>query len=145
MPRVHRIILTIVVCAAGTLVGAFFGLLGGVPYAGPDIKVPLIGHWIGGAAGLLAGIVWCAVMTRMTAGGLRRGVVRAGFWLGIAAGVVATLILHVGLMMAAGHWTYVGIGIGLPCGVVAGAVTGLICGAIWAGVASRADRGSEHE
>jgi len=139
----------ILVALAGAAVGGFFGHAAGVMYgayaAGDDGAsvwyIGYLGLLLGAASGAGVGLAWWLLMRRLLgrASGLK--VIAAGAGLGLAAGIVSTLILHAGLVGVSGRWTdlnwlpVVGLCVVL-LGAPAGLVTGLVCGIVaWAAAA----------
>lgn len=155
------IILSVLVCAAGAAVGAFFGNLASLMYGGfyipspgsppppsPDHEIIVqVAIWWGAATGLLAGIVWCRIMIRETIRGLVNSPASRGAWLGVRVGVLSALLLHAGLIIA---WLILWPGkldtdnlydhaysgfmntlVGVLFGTVAGFIVGMLCGAAW--------------
>jgi hypothetical protein len=125
--------LRVIVCAAGAAVGAFFG-----SFAYPT------GTVLGGAGGVLAGLVWTRVMLRRSKAGYSRArLVRAGAGWGIVVGLLATAVLHGGLILhdyasvrtpnrggyLDGLYPLVLV-VAAACAVIGGAVTGTLCGGI---------------
>ena len=122
-------VLRIIVCVAGTCVGAFFG----------SFDYPL-GTLLGAVGGFAAGLVWTRVMLRRARAGFSRGrLVNAGTGWGIVVGLLATAILWGGLFIrgvAQGHVTGGGVlgalatigMIAIICAVVGGSITGAVCG-----------------
>jgi len=134
--------LTIFVCAAGIVVGGFFGRLA-VSLAESRWTINL-GIGLGGFGGLVAGIVWCTAMIRRA---IRKGtadLVARGSILGLGVGLLATCILHGGLFLTAMALVirsgreprlpeseyFLVIVVALICGAVAGLLTGFICGVL---------------
>ena len=122
------------VCAAAMAVGGWFGALGTFLYdeAGEAVSG---GTLLGGAGGLLAGVLWSWRLTvcsaRRIPNGRGAGPVLCGVLWGLAAGALATVLLHVELMALLGAWQLLSISVGLLFGVPAGAALGLICGLSW--------------
>jgi hypothetical protein len=139
--------LIVAVCVAATVVGGCMGWLGVMPYAFPwehsqgYDPYPIwrmlgwIGTITGASSGLLVGYAWSRAMLELTRRGTRslRG---AGAGLGLLAGVISTVILHLILMAARGYGKWpdnlfeIGLFVfvfGMPVGVIVGA----ICGAAW--------------
>jgi hypothetical protein len=121
------------VCLFGAAVGALFG-----SFAYP------VGTAFGALGGVLAGILWTRVMVRRARAGCgRRRLISAGTKWGIVVGLIATAVLHGGLIVywlgrlgtPAGHFESgldiypFALVIGVICAVPAGAITGAICGA----------------
>lgn len=133
------IVAGVFVCAAGACVGGFFGAATSALYDMEDPHLLALGVWLGIAGGLLAGVVWCRVMLlaaqRYRGGSSGLGMVGWGALWGIIVGLIATVILHGGLIIA-GEGPYTAAIWGLPFGIGAGAGTGLVCALVWWGVAS---------
>ncbi len=123
-------VLRIIVCVAGTCVGAYFG----------SFEYPT-GTVLGAVGGLIAGLLWPWIMLRRARTGFDRGrLVGAGAVWGIVVGLLATAILHGGLIAlrvaqmegtsgsVSVHPIIVLIAAG--CAGVGGAITGAVCGAI---------------
>ena len=148
----------ILVALAGAAVGGFFGHAAGVMYgayaAGDDGAsvwyIGYLGLLLGAASGAGVGLAWWLLMRRLLgrASGLK--VIAAGAGLGLAAGVVSTVILHAGLGVS---WTTpVGLSYwelewlfnvclsAAVLGAPAGLVTGLVCGLVAWGVSAIARR-----
>ena len=135
------IVAGVFVCAAGACAGGFFGALASLLYGMEES----LGLWLGIAGGVLAGVVWCRVMLRAAQrysdGSSGAGMVGWGALWGIIVGLIATVIVHGGLMIAdSGPYTtgkLLSSAIwGLSFGIGAGAGTGLVCALVWWGVAS---------
>ena len=133
------IVAGVFVCAAGAGVGGFFGAVASSLYDMEDSHLLDLGLWLGIAGGLLAGIVWCRVMLRAAQryrdGSSGVGMVGWGALWGIIVGLIATVIVHGGLIIASSG-PYTAAIWGLPFGIGAGAGTGLVCALVWWGVAS---------
>lgn len=134
------IVAGVFVCAAGAGAGGFFGALASLLYGMEDS----LGLWLGIAGGLLAGVVWCRVMSRAArryrGGSSGLGMVGWGALWGIIVGLIATVIVHGGLMIAdSANYTTGTLEAfaiwGLSFGIGAGAGTGLVCALVWWGVA----------
>jgi hypothetical protein len=101
--------------------------------------------WIGRVSGLLAGVVWCFIMTGLTRRLLRRSrgmLFRTMAMLGggalagvavVAAGFILGVIVHLGVMLRHDFWSVWvdAIGLGLYFGALAGLALGLVGGAVW--------------
>jgi hypothetical protein len=122
-------LLVTLVLLAGACVASFFGLLASLMYGIPEQhdQFEKVGPWWGAATGLIAGVVWCAVMLR---GSRRRGFVAAGALTGLGVGVLSTVLLHAVLIARADRVEPMVPLVGLGCGIVAGVIVGAICGAI---------------
>ena len=122
--------LTIIVCIVSAAIGAFFGLIYGIP-----------GLCVAAIGGAFAALLWSYMMLKATRKGhTGANLVRKGVLWGIIAGVADTLLLHiVGIILTGADVTGIGIvlSIAIICGVVAGAINGLICGAVWDAVAKK--------
>ncbi len=143
------VIVRLLVCVAGTGVGAFMGLLSGIPYKvkGTMLGVPLslvLPAILGGACGLAAGWVWCHFVVGRLYGELKndparpRSIFMRGIPFGVAVGTGAGVLVHLALSCATGRWSVLWPLVGALCGVVAGALTGLICSVILAVAVSHA-------
>ncbi|GAH56349.1 unnamed protein product [marine sediment metagenome] len=139
------IVAGVFVCVAGAGAGGFFGALASLLYGMEDPHLQALGLGLGIAGGLLGGVVWCRVMLRAAqryrGGSSGLGMVGWGTLWGIIVGLITTVIVHGGLMIAGlGRHTTGALESfafwGLPFGVGAGAGTGLVCALIWWGVAS---------
>ncbi|MFB3890673.1 MAG: hypothetical protein ACE15C_01480 [Phycisphaerae bacterium] len=132
-------ILGVFVCFAGTLTGAFFGMLATAIYDAPDGRALGLAHFgglIGGLLGLAAGLVWCRLMfrasLRLVSQG-RAGVVMVlGLGWGTAVGSASALCVHVGLWAFLGQVRANGLLAALVFGAPAGVVVGLVCGGLCA-------------
>jgi len=135
-------LLGLFVCGAGALVGAVFGMVAAGMYGSPDATVRMLaGRMLGGAGGLLAGVVWSwkmvprARQVRLAKLGGGMLVVRGMVW-GIYVGLGSTAVLHAGLMMVVGLPglmalpVLMAMGICLAVGALAGLVTGVLCGVL---------------
>jgi len=142
------IVMTVVVCVAGAVVGGAFGFLASILY---DASYALSAI-AGGGSGVLVGWGWSALMARKTRllipgyGRVPGRIVGDGILLGLAAGTVSTLVVHSGLAAWTGSVNIRAIGgFVVAFGLPAGFVTGLICGLIWwvaCGAAYRQDQGN---
>lgn len=123
--------------ALSAVAGGFFGLLAQLLY--PRYRELLgmsSGALLGAAAGLVVGLAWCGFMIRLgdatarsgRSGRLGRGAVVGG----IAAGCVATVLLHLGLQLVHGsHGALANQLWGQPFGLVAGFLVGVIGALVW--------------
>jgi hypothetical protein len=133
-PRRPRGALTAKVCLLGAIVGGFFG-----SFAYP------MGTCLGALGGLVAGVLWTRLMLRRTGPGQSRTrIVGAGVGWGVVVGLVATVILHGGIISYA--FVVYGQGtrevhsdstievypaillIAFACAVLGGTITGGLCG-----------------
>lgn len=145
--RVRFIIVAVVVCIAATFVSNFFGSLASMMYAysRPPLNegrydtdanrelirfVKGIGIQVATVGGLLAGILWCRRMSRRLRNGETNRLARNGAWAGVKVGVLATLLLHIALMLASRRVALIEPAIGLVCGIIAGMILGAVFGAI---------------
>lgn len=132
------IVAGVFVCTAGACVGGFFGAVTSSLYETGHQHLLALGVWLGIAGGLLAGVVWWRMMLRAArryrGGSSGLGMLGWGALWGIIVGLIATVIVHGGLMIA-GSGPYTAAIWGLPFGIAAGAGTGLVCALIWWGVA----------
>ncbi len=90
-----------------------------------------VGLWWGAATGILAGIIWIAVMSAVVSrvGTARLG--RIGSLVGMAVGSLSTLLLHIGLARVSGGG---GVGMvreGLLFGIPSGLIAGAVCGCMY--------------
>lgn len=125
-------LLFVFVSVAGALVGGFFGSLSPILY---NLESPRIlfnaGLVLGGAGGLLAGIIWCLRMRfRIRTEPSYWSVVGRGALNGLLVSVLATVILHAGLMVVATRWAPEALLGGLLFGAPAGVIVGAFCGMI---------------
>lgn len=127
------------VCLASAGVGSFFGLFWGIG-----------GIACGALGGIVAGVLWSYWMSRRLRGP-HAGLLGMAVVMGVAVGLLATVIMHAGLLASQALWQWypenvdlsfvpgdadywiVATRIGIPCGLVAGAILGLACGAICLG------------
>ncbi len=139
-----------VIIAVGSMsgvMGALFGLLAGLMYdvatsgswAGPGEGLGEVGCIVGGLGGLAAAIGWLRYMSRLGKTSGCHGMIGGGGRRGIREGLLVTLVLHAGLVVAAMLGTepkpHAGVvlsllGVGLPCGMIAGVLVGRIGGAL---------------
>lgn len=124
------------ICLASAGVGGFSGLFWGIG-----------GVACGALGGIVAGVLWSYWMSRLLRGP-RAGLLGMAVVMGVAVGLLATIIMHVALLASEALWHWypenhdfsfvpgeadywvIATWIGIPCGLVAGAVMGLACGAI---------------
>lgn len=160
------LVMGICVCLASAalsgLCGAWAAILyNGYSWAAPpedgprpiDERMEPLGMIVGGLAGLGAGILWTYVMQGQTLRTLARSnrirgwLVGSGLLLGIAVGVLATILLHTVLGLASDYAEADGIisnmwGASIYFGLPAGGLLGLISGFIWYGACAGAHRQS---
>ena len=127
-------------CAGVYIFGTLTGTLAGSPFFIDDFK-----EWVhlifGAIGGLLAGIVWSAIMMGIIRNGLstKKCFVRDCVRCGILVGVLATFVLWLPKIDSGLNYlfdTFKAAGVfGLP----AGALVGLICGSVWASALGYAD------
>ena len=117
------------VVLSSTAVGAFFGMLALGAYDFIFFESSLaLGLVPGAAAGCLAGCLWLLAMRLLMKKGKGWLIVLGGTGLGVVAGFLATVLLHITLSVIA--WStnpaailrYI-----LFCGVPAGFITGFVC------------------
>ena len=127
------VVLTVCVVIAGAGVGGFFGLLASVLYGlsevGPGL-VHILGPILGGTGGAGAGLLWSWLMGRLSPQASGARIVLVGIGWGIVVGLLATVFLHSGLMIASGRFYGDAIIAGAFFGIPAGFATGLVCGFI---------------
>ena len=104
--------------------------------------VTTVGIWSGAGAGLIAAAIWCRSMFRAVARGARERLMGRGARLGLLVGVLATVLLHAGLIVASLACKLVDVAdipfalaIGLLFGLVAGLILGAVCGSMCQGLA----------
>ena len=145
--------LVVFVVIAGAIVGGFFGLVAGGAYAELE---SVRYHWweplgtvLGGIGGAGAGILWSWLMGRLSpqAGGAR--IVLLGIACGFVVGGLATVLLHLGLIIASGRFApemlltiYMAV---LISGAPAGLATGFVCGLLRWGVVAWLRRKAQAE
>jgi hypothetical protein len=131
---------TIFVCLLSTLAGGFLGAGASILYGKCNLFGPSTGMWVetkgvilGAPAGLLVGVGWCLVMYRLTREYHKRPhkFLLSGMGWGVLAGIVATFMLHVGLMIWLGSAKPNAILVGMFFGIPTGATVGLVCGLTW--------------
>jgi hypothetical protein len=122
---------------AATSVGALFGwpatfMYGGVIHHGEGLGL-VLGLALGAAAGGFTGCLWLRAMRPLVDRGKAGWILLAGTGLGMAAGFLATIMLHTGLALITLSGDLVAIlGCAIFFGLPAGLVTGLVCGlAAW--------------
>ena len=147
--KVAWIVLTIMVCVAGTLTTLFFtafavlfeygGYLelimtdrGMGPTPGMDMVLET-GFWLGIILGLGAGVLWTIAMRRISAKQRGFRLALAGTGVGAGVGSLATALLHAGLMIVSGKYEISNL-LTIPMyGAPAGAILGFLCGLLaWA-------------
>ncbi len=147
--ELHRgklILLVVLVCVASGAVSAFLGAFASLLYAGihfavegPEAAVARsfilgVGTYWGATCGLAAALLWCRLVVRRMARAQTDRWVAWGAGAGVKVGILATAMLHVGLMLASVRKPLVdllsGFAVGLVFGIFAGAILGAICGAI---------------
>jgi len=148
-PRIARFIpMIVVVCLVATFIGfvasAFAGLGYGLSYrfhppthSDLDINPVLstLAVILGTTFSAVAGVAWSVIMVRSARQGADR-FVPAGVRWGIALGILATFIMHGGLVLAILYaapakinpGVFIYLGIGIFCAVVAGLVLGALGG-----------------
>jgi hypothetical protein len=114
----RRGLFRIFVCLAGAGVGAFFG----------SFEYPL-GTVLGAVGGIVAGLLWTWIMLRRARAGWGSAPLVGTGW-GIVVGLLATAILHGGLIWFGIASDAIVLGVAVVCAIVGGAITGLVCGAI---------------
>jgi len=113
-------------------VGTYFGDLSGYMYDDRTLR----GHLLGGAAGLVVGLGWCLLMIRAGDAARRKSrfgkLVLAPVAGGLAAGCVATIVLHLGMQLVHGYDEgLVEHLIGQAFGLVAGFCAGILGALVW--------------
>ena len=130
-------LLFLFVCLAGALVGGFFGSLAPMLYSLESPRTLFTGGLVlGGVGGFLAGVLWClSVLSRVRETSSYWSVVGRGALNGLLVGILATVILHAGLMVVATRWMpealLGGLLFGVPAGLVVGAFCGMLVWVIW--------------
>lgn len=143
--------LAIMVCITATVVSGFMGYLASMLYSltleGYVELVSIVGIVWGSICGLYAGIYWCRRMEKRIQTGEIAGLGKYGRSQGVKVGALATLWLHVGLVIIvglasefarpSGEW-FAAIGgaflmllMGLAHGLIFGLPSGWILGAIF--------------
>ncbi len=136
----------IFVCVTGGFVGGFFGLLGGLGFAFGNAVIHGCGLALGVTGGVLAGGLWIWRMSRISNAYITDEnptnvkLLGKGVLWGLVVGILATALLHGGLMIVAGELAVPMIVLGLIFGAPAGAITGLVCGLVWRALADRERR-----
>ncbi|NLX23437.1 MAG: hypothetical protein GXY55_17440 [Phycisphaerae bacterium] len=144
--RSKLILLAVLVCVASgglsALLGAFASLLyGGFQFGAEDAEAAVarvfitrVGTYWGATCGLVAALTWCWLVSRRVAQGRVDRWASWGWRRGVAVGILATTMLHVGLVLGSVDKSLVDLLMGLPFGLLfgvpAGAILGAICGAI---------------
>ena len=130
-----KLLLFLFVCVAGVLVGGLFGSLAPWLYSLLDVPQYLFttGIVFGGMSGLLAGVLWCFwFLRKIQSPPPYHSVVGRGTLFGVLVGILATVILHAGLMLAAERWAPDALASGLMFGIPAGGLLGAVCvGGAW--------------
>jgi hypothetical protein len=124
----------------GALAALTYGSLSLMPGDGSTTtlaSLPEVGAVWGAVTGVIAAAIWCWVMFRQVARGRTERLTACGTWTGLLVGVLSTILLHVGLMIAAGTTEIQGMLLGLVFGIPAGAILGAISGAICQRIAKR--------
>jgi hypothetical protein len=153
--------LAVVVALAGAVVGGFFGSAAGMwLYGGPQLTETgelhfsglriTVGMVLGAGSGVAVAVGWSLLMRYLSVRASGLTIIAVGAGLGLAAGVVSTVILHAGLGVS---WTTpVGLSYwelewlfnvclsAAVLGAPAGLVTGLVCGLVAWGVSAIARR-----
>ncbi len=137
-------VVAVIVCLAAGLVSVPLGMLATVLYdlgsideVNANDALTVSGAVLGLAGGLLAGLLWA---NRMNAAARKQAARPSGpsrilflagtFW-GVVCGIVATLILHGGLMVASAQFRWDAAVAGLIFAIPTGAVLGLVFGVVW--------------
>jgi len=124
--RKNIMLLTVLVCIAGMITGALFGLV-----------MDGMGTIWGAIGGLAAGLIWTKSMAKRLAHGITLGeCMLAGTGRGVLVGLLATAILHGGFYImqpkslgagdSHGLLTIIII-VAVICAVAGGSVTGFLC------------------
>jgi hypothetical protein len=145
-PRFKRtglfFVAAVVVLLAGSL-GAFRGSAAAALYTGfglqPEAKKISIdlGFWLGVGVSVGVALLWSAAMVKCSAEWVERtvhrarGVVGTGVFFGILAGIASTLVLHLGLQIAADIFRPEGLLLGFGVGISAHLLLGLLGGLLW--------------
>jgi len=146
--KVPLILLTVLVCVPAIGVGYVFGGMASFLYTfyaalpdqappDPGLAVQGLGNLFGSVGGLLAGMLWSALMIRHVVRGrlTLRGLFGMGVVWGAVVGGLAGMFSHVGMATVTGRQYYVA---GLLFGVGAGVFFGLICAGLACAAAWRA-------
>ena len=88
-----------------------------------------LGLRTGVVVGLIAAMLWCRQMFRFAK--RSRRLIAHGTWVGLVVGVLATLILHVVLMVATGSVFAQALIEGLIDAIISGSLTGALCGLLF--------------
>jgi len=129
------------ICVVACLASAFLGWISGVLVAGmygafsfsynlAPVIPDMIGGWVGCCSSVIACLLWCRFVIPLS---LRRvtGLRSTAGLAGLVAGVLASVILNIALMVTAGvlEWKALGVGIGLaaPTGLFMGVIGGHLC------------------
>jgi len=138
------ILVTIIAGAAGASCGA----LATLPYqlgASRSPHIPVAGPVLGGATGIVAGVIWSRIMVRRAR--LHPGPLAGrGALLGLRAGIASTAALHLGLSVVAKGLPGLvsefpgNVILGLFFGIPAGAIVGLCGGGALEAARRRIDR-----
>lgn len=128
-------------CAALRLLavgpGAFFGIVAGLYYSGPQrwslLNPVIAGVGLGALGGYIAGAFWVRRMVNhYTSNRVPRplfdDMTKTGFSFGTRAGMTATLILHAGLILVTG--LFEALLFLVPIGLIVGAVAGGVAGSV---------------
>lgn len=136
--------LAVGVCVVATALSGFLGALASFLYAGLGGRsggiAEQVGAGFGAVAGLLAGVIWCRRMWRRIQNGEVARLSIKGTWEGLKVGVLATLLLHAGIIIT-GLLTSIfgqpnsdwlsnplgGLFFGIPAGLFLGAHYGSTC------------------
>jgi len=109
-PPVWIAAMVCILCTGGSVLA---GWLASMLYSHSDVEgLHVVGAAVGGAAGLMAGLVWSWVMWRWSAR-LRDGSIdalvrlrRRGLALAMAVGVLAAIVLHLSLIRVSEMWEF---------------------------------------
>jgi len=106
---------------------------------------PYLGLVLGAAGGAGGAVLWFLRMRELSVGSSGGRIMWTGLKMGLLAGIFATLLVHVGLGIAAGTLDTGLLGSGIICALFAGPATGLVCGLLTWGVAVRMRRKAQAE